>query len=45
MILYNKPGHFAFRQFLTLGSDPFPRSFWMQNKMFKTQGAKIKENF
>ena len=44
-ILYNKTGYFAFRLFLTLGSDTSPGPFQMQNKMIETLGAKIGENF
>ena len=45
MILYNKTGHFALRQFLTLRSDTSFRSFYIQNKMIETPGAKIRQKF
>ena len=45
MILHNRTGHFAFRQFLTLGSDTSFRPFLIQNKMIETPGAKIRQNF
>ena len=42
MILYNKTGHFTSRQFLTLRSDTSSKSFYIQNKMIETPGAKIR---
>ena len=45
MILHNRTRHFAFRQFLTLGSDTSPRSILMQKKMIETPVAKIREKF